>query len=143
MMTISGLFAAFLALLGFGRTDDAVQQGSYSRTVVQEQIIVRVPVEPRTPRFEWEEHKGPKCIAEDEIRGAKLSGPRQVDFMMKDRSRVRAKFDDDCHALDFYGGLYLDRTDDRICARRDSVRSRVGGSCRIERFWTLTPKAKR
>ena len=29
---------------------------------------------------------------------------------------------------------------ERICAKRDTIRSRVGGSCRIERFRTLVPK---
>lgn len=142
-MTLSGMLASFLALLGLGGTEADVQQRSVSRVVMQEEIIVRVPVQPRAQAFEWEEHKGPKCIAANDIRGAKLSGPRQVDFMLKNRTRVRAKFDDDCHALDYYGGLYLDRPDERLCAKRDSVRSRVGGSCRIEKFRTLTPKVKR
>jgi hypothetical protein len=45
--------------------------------------------------------------------------------------------------LDFYGQLYLLPNDGRICARRDSIRSRVGGSCRIEKFRTLVPKVDR
>lgn len=141
-MTIPGLLASILSLLGLGGADDAAHQTSVSTVMVQEEIIVRVPVHPMPHQFEWEEHKGPKCIAAAEIRGARLSGPRQVDFMLKNRTRMRAKFDDDCHALDFYGGLYLDRADERLCAKRDSVRSRVGGSCRIEKFRTITPKAK-
>ena len=60
-----------------------------------------------------------------------------------DRSRVRAKIDDDCPAIDFYGGFYLQPEDDRVCAKRDEIRSRMGGSCRIERFRSLEARLKR
>ena len=93
--------------------------------------------------LEWSERKGPKCIAVDEIRGAMLSGRDGVDFMLPHRRRVRAKLADDCPALDFYNGFYLStEEDERICARRDTIRSRVGGSCRIERFRELVPKIR-
>ena len=62
---------------------------------------------------------------------------------MADRSRVRAKIDDDCPAIDFYGGFYLQPEDDRVCAKRDEIRSRMGGSCRIERFRSLEARLKR
>ena len=68
-----------------------------------------------------------RCAA---IRRALLSGPRSVDFVLADRSRVRAEFDEDCPALDFYGGFYLQPEDDRLCAKRDAIHSRMGGSCR-------------
>ena len=48
--------------------------------------------------------------------------------------------DSDCPALDFYGGFYLQPDDERICAKRETIRSRVGGSCRIERFRLLVPQ---
>ena len=85
------------------------------------------------PQIEWVEHKGPKCIPVGAIRGALLSGPDQVDFVLADRSRVRAQFDEECPALDFYGGFYLQPQDERLCAGRDAIHSRIGGSCRIER----------
>jgi hypothetical protein len=56
---------------------------------------------------------------------------------------VRAKFDENCPALDFYGGAYLQYgRDQQICAHRDAVMSRIGGSCTIERFKLLIPKFK-
>jgi len=63
--------------------------------------------------------------------------------VIRDRSRVRAYLDSECPALDFYGGFYLQPDDERICAKREFVRSRVGGSCRIERFQSLKPQVKR
>jgi hypothetical protein len=62
--------------------------------------------------------------------------------VMANRARVRAQFDEGCPALDFYGGFYLQPEDERLCARRDAVHSRMGGSCRIERFKLLVPKFK-
>jgi len=73
------------------------------------------------------------------IRRALLSGPEQVDFILADRTRVRAKFDEDCPALDFYGGFYLQPQDERLCADRDAVHSRMGGSCTIDKFRLLVP----
>lgn len=113
--------------------------------VVQDELILRVPVRPYLNRraIEWRERKGPKCIPADAIRAANLAGSDYVDFLLFDRSRVRAKLDEDCPALDFYGGFYLKPEDERLCARRDSIHSRVGRSCRIERFRRLEPKLKR
>ena len=78
------------------------------------------------------------------IAGATLSGPSSIDFVLRDRRRIRAKLDDDCPALDFYSGFYLQANEDElICAKREMIRSRIGGSCRIARFRRLEPQAKR
>ena len=115
---------------------------SVTRLIVQDEVILRVPVQPHPllPEIEWVEKKGPKCVPVAAIQRALLSGSEQVDFILADRSRIRAKFDEDCPALDFYGGFYLQLQDDRLCAHRDAVHSRIGGSCTIERFKQLVPR---
>ena len=116
-----------------------------SRLVVQDEVILRIPVQPHSiaPQFDWQEKKGPKCIPAAAIRRISLSGDEQVDFILSGGGRVRAKFDEDCPALDFYGGAYLQYgRDQQICAHRDAVMSRIGGSCTIERFKLLIPKFK-
>ena len=115
-----------------------------SRLVVQDEVILRIPVEPHSiaPQFDWQEKKGPKCIPAAAIRRISLSGDEQVDFILSGGGRVRAKFDEDCPALDFYDGVYLQTNDDRLCVRRDAVQSRIGGSCTIERFRQLVPKLR-
>jgi hypothetical protein len=95
---------------------------------------------PLLPQFEWIEKKGPKCVPVADIQRALLSGSEQVDFVLADRSRIRAQFGEGCPALDFYAGFYLQPQDERLCAGRDAVHSRIGGSCTIERFRTLVPK---
>ena len=110
--------------------------------VVQEEVVMRVPVRPRlmAPAVEWVEKKGPDCIPARSIRAAALSGREHVDFLLMDRRRMRARLSDDCPALDFYNGFYLRPEGGRICERRDSIHSRMGSSCLIEKFRTLVPR---
>ncbi len=143
-MTVSIFLALFPLLLGLASAPSDEPLVRVQRVTVQQEWILRVPVQPlRMPqRFDWVESKGPKCVSASDIRGALLSGTDHVDFLLPDRQRIRATFDDDCPALDFYGGFYLSTEDQRLCAKRDSVHSRIGGSCRIERFRKLKPKFK-
>jgi hypothetical protein len=131
-------------LLGLAAVQPGTVERSVTRLVVQDEVILRVPVQPRRfgPRIRWVEKEGPKCIPAAAIRRAILSGEEQVDFVLADRSRVRAQFDEDCPALDFYGDFYLQPEDERLCARRDAIHSRMGGSCTIERFRQLVPRLK-
>ena len=89
----------------------------------------------------WVEKKGPKCIRGTSVVAAALADENSIDFLMRDRRRIRAKMDSDCPALDFYGGFYLQPEDDRICARREEIRNRMGASCRIDRFRVMVPTA--
>lgn len=109
--------------------------------VIEDQLIVRVPVRPDPPpEIRWIEHKGPKCIHPEEIRGAFLSGSDHVDFVLTGRRLLRAELEENCPALDFYAGFYLTSDDGKICINRDSIRSRMGGACGIEKFRRLVPK---
>ena len=143
---IPGTYLSFIPLLFglFAAQPMAVQQ-TVTRLVVQDEVILRVPVQPRPfgPAIDWIEKKAPKCIPSGVIRGALLSGPEQVDFILVGGARVRAKFDEDCPALDFYGGFYLQPQDEQVCAGRDAVHSRIGGSCTIDKFTQLVPKLRR
>ena len=132
-------------LLGLFAAQPATVGQSVTRLIIQDEVILRVPVQPHPlfPDIEWIEKKGPKCIPAAAIQRALLSGSEQVDFVMANRVRIRAQFDEDCPALDFYGGFYLQPQDERLCAHRDAVHSRIGGSCTIERFKQLVPRFHR
>ena len=114
-----------------------------SRVVIRDEIILRVPV--IRPRVDspvlWVERKGPRCIRSDEVRAASLTNEGSIDFLMRNRRRIRAKMGSQCPTLDFYGGFYLQPEDDRICAGREEIRNRIGGSCQIERFRMMVPTA--
>lgn len=140
---IAGTVLNFVPLLlGLFAAQPANVGQSVTRLIIQDEVILRVPVQPHrlVPEFDWVEKKGPKCIPIAAIQRALLSGSEQVDFILANRVRMRAQFDEDCPALDFYGGFYLQPKDDRLCARRDAVHSRIGSSCTIERFRQLSPK---
>lgn len=142
-MILTGLVGLLSALLG-GSEAPPAPPDTVKVTTIEERLIIRIPVAPRPRmRIRWEEEKGPKCLPADGIARAFLSGPDSIDFLMRDRQLIRARLDSDCTGLDFYGQLYVQPNDRRICARRDTIRSRVGGSCRIEKFRNLVPMVDR
>jgi hypothetical protein len=137
ILTIQSLLAAFLALFGVGSRPATVSQ-----VTIREEIVMRVPV--IRPRFalpmRWEEKKGPRCIKASNILATTLADDGSLDFLLRGRERVRARLESQCPTLDFYGGLYLQSEDGDICARRDEVRSRMGGTCAIRRFRRMVPR---
>ncbi len=120
----------------------------FAQVMIREQILIRVPFRPnpaaatRRQPVEYKESRGPKCVPMRAITGAGLVGPNSVDLILRDQSRVRAKLEKSCPALDYYYGFYIRSSQDgQICADRDSVRSRMGGQCEIDKFRTLTARA--
>jgi uncharacterized protein YcaQ len=117
----------------------------FAQVMVREQILIRVPARvrmaPNAPPpkpIEWKESRGPKCVPMSSIAGATLLSQSSFDLVLRDRSRIRAKLEKSCPALDYYYGFYIRPTSDgQICADRDAVRSRMGGQCEIDRFRTL------
>lgn len=140
-MTIIAFLTLFPMLFGMAAAAPSDEPRVRS-LVVQDELIMRVPVRPPQGRVDWETRQGPKCINAKAIRSAFLSGSDSVDFITLRRRRIRAELSDDCPALDFYEGFYLKPEDERVCAKRDVIRSRMGGSCQIERFRWLVPKRR-
>lgn len=120
------------------------QQGG--SVTFHQQIIIRVgpsggnrAVAERRP-IDWREERGPRCVPARQILHAALMRQQSFDLVLRDRTRLRARLERRCPALDYYVGFYISPTrDGLICADRDSIRSRAGGECRIDRFRTLRP----
>lgn len=136
------LLMAAPLMIAAGAPGDRVAQ-----LTIRERIVIRIPrLPPATRRSpasvtEWDEKKAPKCVPADRLASATISPKGDVDLIVTDGRRLRAKLDDDCPSLNFYGGFYLKRTrDGMICARRDALRTRSGGRCEISRFRTLVEK---
>jgi hypothetical protein len=119
-------------------------------TVAQWQVtrsfVIRIPGWRRTPAAtpvpgtQFKEHKGPHCIDAVTIGGAAVSAPDSVDFILKGGQRVRAVLEDQCPALDYYSGFYVvPPPDGKICADRDSIHTRSGADCEVDKFRALTP----
>jgi hypothetical protein len=137
---------AALLMLMFGGAADAASSGEgeqYAQVTVRQQVIVRMPARGRVDQsaahVQWREARGPRCVQARAVVGATALGEGSVDLVLRDNSRVRARLDRGCPGLDFYQGFYVNGTEDGlICADRDSIRSRMGGQCEIDRFSTLT-----
>lgn len=140
-LNLALLFSFLPALPALAVSQATVAFPQVREIVIEHEVIIRVPVQPRAlqPLFDWVERDGPKCIAPRKIRGALLSGTDHVDFVMSNKRRIRAKLAEDCPGLDFYNGFYLNPDDGKLCAGRDSIRSRMGGSCPIDEFRLLVP----
>ncbi len=111
---------------------------------MRQQIIIRIPrgvrrVAPAgATLIQWRETRGPRCVSASRIVGAALLGQNSVDLILRDNSRLRARLERRCPALDYYYGFYVNATGDgQICADRDSIRSRAGGECQIDQFRAL------
>lgn len=138
------ILAFLTALLAGAESEPQPSQGVRVMSVEQ-RLIVRVPVRPRVNgRLRWEEaNYGPKCLPVQAVAGASLAGNDGIDFVLQGRKRVRAKLDSECDGLDFWEGFYIQPEDRRICAGRDTIRSRVGGVCGISKFRMLVPHLDR
>lgn len=123
-----------------------------TEVTIQQRLIVRIPRLPLgrapiaasaaapPPPIRWVEKKSDKCVPVQTLAAASIAGADSVDLLLNGGKRLRARFGNDCRALDFYSGFYLRMNGDgNVCARRDSIRSRSGGECRIESFRALVP----
>lgn len=125
-------------------------QGVRTIVRIRQHVVVRVPrisqpnqpiasSAPLTP-IAWVERRADSCLPMNGVAGAAITRADSVDLVMADGKRMRARLDSDCQSLGFYSGFYVRPTDDgRICARRDTIRSRSGGECRIQAFSALVP----
>jgi hypothetical protein len=96
-------------------------------------IIVR---QPRLPPVI--EKKASDCVKLEKIEGFTVNTTDSVDLVLNDGSLLRAKLGSECPALGFYRGFYLKPTEDKkLCAGRDTLRSRSGRACAIQAFRTL------
>jgi len=85
------------------------------------------------------EKKAKDCVKVQDISGfAGVNTQDSVDLVLRDGSLLRAKLGRKCQALGFYNGFYVKTNkDQKICAGRDSIRTRAGRSCDVEDFKTL------
>lgn len=143
-MIPAGTAALLLLAMGGGQERETPSAPAGAFTVRHQQIIIRVQggvrrVAPAgASLIQWRERRGPRCVAAGRVVGATRLAQNGFDLILRDNSRIRARLQRRCPALDYYRGFYINATEDgRICAERDSIRSRAGGECQIEQFRAL------
>ena len=162
-MSHPALPALLLIALAPAATSDDVRPSErveLAQLVIRQRIVIRIPRvlggPARLPRSEpvpprrgekarartiWAEKKGPKCVPAATLVGVVVDDTDSVDLMMIDGTRMRARLDDKCPALDFYTGVYIKQSEDGlVCADRDSIRARSGSICEIDGFRRLELK---
>lgn len=140
-----------IALAPVAASDDVrPERVELAQLTIRQRIVIRIPrvfggavpvprSEPKRPR--WIERKGPKCVPASTLVGVVIEDTEKIDMVMIDGTRMRARFNDKCAALDFYSGVYVKQSlDGLLCADRDSVRARSGSVCEIDGFRRLELK---
>ena len=142
MIRVAG--AALLLLVSVGNGDDQARAPAAPRgMIVHQQIIIRVEPAQRTGsparrNVSWAEERGPRCVPARQIVHADQLGQESIDLVLRDSTRIRARLERRCPALDYYYGFYVSpNPDGLICADRDAIRTRSGVSCGIDRFRIL------
>lgn len=121
---------------------------AFAQITIERRVIIRVPAMAAPPApvplprpIVWQEVKGPKCVPMSLLAGAAFTRADHVDLYLRGGRRLRARLDSSCPALDYYSGFYLSPTKDgMVCGGRDTIHTRSGGKCDIERFRELVPK---
>ncbi|AUW60437.1 hypothetical protein C1T17_18625 [Sphingobium sp. SCG-1] len=139
-----------MLLVSVGGSAFAGPPTEFAQLTIEQRVIIRVPLvaPPRRGRpaaapeaQDWDEKKGPRCLAIRSIRSADLSERNSVDLILSNSQRYRARFGRGCQSAAFYSGFYIEPTDDgSLCAGRDDVKSRGGISCEVDSFKRLVPE---
>ena len=146
MIRVASAALLLLVSLGNGEDQSRMLLQAQGGLILHQQIIIRVTPMPRPgnripqPRqnVSWQEERGPRCIPVRQILGAAQIGPESIDLVLRDATRVRARLERRCPAMDYYFGVYVrPNPDGLLCADRDAFRARSGGVCEIERFRLL------
>ena len=118
---------------------------------IRQHVVIRIPAmpvaqatfsttAPPPPPIRYIEKKTAKCVPMRDLAAATITRADSVDLLLAGGRRMRAKLGSQCPALDFYNGFYIRPTkDEKLCADRDSIRSRSGGECKIEALRLLVP----
>jgi len=76
--------------------------------------------------IDWRESGGPRCIPVRAILGAAQITQDSIDLVLRDATRIRARLERRCPAMDYYFGVYVrPNPDGMLCADRDAFRARV------------------
>ena len=127
----------------------AAEPVQWAQMTIERRVIIRVPMArkgkapPRADphaRDDWDEKKGPRCIALRSIRSASIIVREGVDLLLADQHRYRARLERGCDSAGFYSGFYVEPHDDgSICSGRDELQARNGMTCQIDNFRRLVP----
>lgn len=123
------------------------QPVQWAQLTIERRVIMRVPMvrKGKAPARiapdaadDWDEKKGPRCVALRSIRAASIIVRNGVDLILADQHRYRARLEKGCDSAGFYSGFYVEPdADGSLCSGRDELQARSGMSCAIDSFRRL------
>lgn len=145
LIATSGLLLLFAA----PASSPGPLDGDMADLLQQQRITIHVPrvtvrtttiiMRPTRPSAVVEKKAG-DCVKMESLAGFSVNRFDSVDLVLRDGSMLRARLGNDCPALGFYGGFYVKANKDKkMCAKRDSIRSRSGRLCAVQSFTSLVP----
>lgn len=79
-----------------------------------------------------------RCVPAARISGVQVESGNRLILFLRDRRVISAELDRTCRSRDFYSGFYLEQSaDGQLCAGRDTLLSRNGANCRLNRIRQL------
>ena len=132
-------FDAFKESLRWGQI--TVRQRVYIRIAprrgsMRRNMLARSQQQTRTTRYE--EGKSNRCVPVESISDVQTGSGNRLLLFMRDAEIMSLNLEKACRAKDFYAGFYVERNKDgKLCVNRDTLQSRNGARCEIERMAQL------
>ncbi|MFM5914807.1 MAG: hypothetical protein ACKOPR_08705 [Chakrabartia godavariana] len=145
MILLLALSTAVLAAAGAAMPADSTNEAEMAQLVIERRTYIRITPHQERARTretlrDWKEKSAPKCLPMTALGGISISRPDSIDLVLRNGQLVRARLEKGCPSIDFYSGFYLEPTrDGRLCEDRDTIHSRTGGACVIDKFRLLMP----
>lgn len=99
-------------------------------------MLAQLPVRAQTTRYK--ERKAEECVLVEGIAGVETGSGNRLLLFMRDANIMSINLEKACRARDFYSGFYVKPNEDgKLCVARDTLQSRNGARCDIERMMEL------
>jgi len=108
-----------------------------SRTII---VTVRPPPATEDEARQMLNRAGPRCVRADKITEATMLDPRAVLLRLRSGDLLKITLAQDCPVLGYYGGFYVSRQADMLCAGRDFLLARSGQRCAISEIARARPR---
>ncbi|MEO0871349.1 MAG: hypothetical protein AAFY19_05225 [Pseudomonadota bacterium] len=99
-------------------------------------MLARLPRRANTTQYK--ERKAERCVPVNNIAGVETGSGNRLLLFMQDAQILSLNLEKACRAKDFYSGFYVEQNKDgKLCVDRDTLQSRNGARCDIERMMEL------
>lgn len=99
-------------------------------------MLARLPTRANTTRYK--EQKAERCVPVNRIAGVETGSGNRLLLFLQNSQILSLNLEKACRAKDFYSGFYVEQNKDgNLCVDRDTLQSRNGARCDIERMMEL------